>query len=48
MGNDTGHKHPSCNDDECKGGKAINNNDVVNTDVNVDKMHKLIMQILIP
>ena len=37
MGNDTDHKHPSSNDDECKGGKAINNNDVVNLDVNVDK-----------
>ena len=36
MGNDTDHKHPSCNDDACKGGKAINKN-VVNTDVNVDK-----------
>ena len=48
MSNDTDHKHPACNDDECKGDKAINKNDVVNTDVNVDKMHKLIMQILIP
>ena len=37
MGNDTNHKHPSCNDDECKGDKAINKNDVVNTDVNIDK-----------
>ena len=35
--NETDHKHPFCNDDECKGDKAINKNDVVNTDVNVDK-----------
>ena len=37
MGNETDHKHPSCNDDECKGHKAMNKNDVVNTDVNVGK-----------
>ena len=37
MGNDTDHKHPSCNDDECKGDKAKNKNDVVNIDVNVHK-----------
>ena len=37
MGNNKDHKHPSCNDDECKGDEAINKNDVVNTDVNVDK-----------